>query len=434
MKSSKEGIINLGLFGYGVVGTGVGRLFHTNKGIIEQRANAKIRLKSVVIKNLNKKREYLDPSTLITNDPSAVLDDPDVDIVVEMIGGIEPAKSYILRAIDAGKSVVTANKELMANHGKAILEEADAKGVDVFFEASVGGGIPIIRALKESMTANNIRRIFGIVNGTTNYILTKMKNERISLEASLAEAQRLGYAELDPSMDVDGLDASAKLAILASIAFNVRVVHKNVYAEGIRGISELDIEYARDLGYTIKLLAIGEKSDSGIAVRVHPTLIPSEHVLASVSDAYNAILVIGDASEDIMFYGKGAGSLPTASAVVADIIDVVRNLMIGRSGKIGCTCFNIERIIPIEEVASKFYIVLDVVDRAGVLARIAGVFGKNDVSIESVIQKQRSDRTDLVFVTHSTQHKNLYASLKGLKKLDIVKKTMNFIRVEELRK
>ena len=434
MNISKEGIINIGLFGYGVVGTGVGRLFQTNRSVIEQRANARIRLKSVVIKNLNKKREYLDTSTIITTDPAAILDDPEIDIVAEMIGGIEPAKEYILRAIEAGKSVVTANKELMANYGKVILEAADARGVDIFFEASVGGGIPIIRALKESLTANNVKRIFGIVNGTTNYILTKMKNEGISLEASLAEAQRLGYAELDPSMDINGLDASAKLAILASIAFNVRVVHKNVYTEGIRGISELDIEYARDLGYTIKLLAIGEKSDSGIAVRVHPALIPSDHVLASVSDAYNAILVIGDASGDIMFYGKGAGSLPTASAVIADIIDVVRNIMIGRSGKIGCTCFNIESIVPIEEVSSKFYIVLDVVDRVGVLAQIADVFGKNDVSIESVIQKQRSDRTDLVFVTHSTPHKNLYASMEDLKKLNIVKKIMNFIRVEELKK
>ena len=434
MNISKEGIINIGLFGYGVVGTGVGRLFQTNRSVIEQRANAMIRLKSVVIKNLNKKREYLDTSTIITTDPAAILDDPEIDIVAEMIGGIEPAKEYILRAIEAGKSVVTANKELMANYGKVILEAAGARGVDIFFEASVGGGIPIIRALKESLTANNVKRIFGIVNGTTNYILTKMKNEGISLEASLAEAQRLGYAELDPSMDINGLDASAKLAILASIAFNVRVVHKNVYAEGIRGISELDIEYARDLGYTIKLLAIGEKSDSGIAVRVHPALIPSDHVLASVSDAYNAILVIGDASGDIMFYGKGAGSLPTASAVIADIIDVVRNIMIGRSGKIGCTCFNIESIVPIEEVSSKFYIVLDVVDRTGVLAQIADVFGKNDVSIESVIQKQRSDRTDLVFVTHSTPHKNLYASMEDLKKLNIVKKIMNFIRVEELKK
>jgi len=434
MNISKEGIINIGLFGYGVVGTGVGRLFQTNRSVIEQRANAMIRLKSVVIKNLNKKREYLDTSTIITTDPAAILDDPEIDIVTEMIGGIEPAKEYILRAIEAGKSVVTANKELMANYGKVILEAAGARGVDIFFEASVGGGIPIIRALKESLTANNVKRIFGIVNGTTNYILTKMKNEGISLEASLAEAQRLGYAELDPSMDINGLDASAKLAILASIAFNVRVVHKNVYAEGIRGISELDIEYARDLGYTIKLLAIGEKSDSGIAVRVHPALIPSDHVLASVSDAYNAILVIGDASGDIMFYGKGAGSLPTASAVIADIIDVVRNIMIGRSGKIGCTCFNIESIVPIEEVSSKFYIVLDVVDRTGVLAQIADVFGKNDVSIESVIQKQRSDRTDLVFVTHSTPHKNLYASMEDLKKLNIVKKIMNFIRVEELKK
>ena len=434
MNISKEGIINIGLFGYGVVGTGVGRLFQTNRSVIEQRANAMIRLKSVVIKNLNKKREYLDTSTIITTDPAAILDDPEIDIVAEMIGGIEPAKEYILRAIEAGKSVVTANKELMANYGKVILEAADARGVDIFFEASVGGGIPIIRALKESLTANNVKRIFGIVNGTTNYILTKMKNEGISLEASLAEAQRLGYAELDPSMDINGLDASAKLAILASIAFNVRVVHKNVYAEGIRGISELDIEYARDLGYTIKLLAIGEKSDSGIAVRVHPALIPSDHVLASVSDAYNAILVIGDASGDIMFYGKGAGSLPTASAVIADIIDVVRNIMIGRSGKIGCTCFNIESIVPIEEVSSKFYIVLDVVDRTGVLAQIADVFGKNDVSIESVIQKQRSDRTDLVFVTHSAPHKNLYASMEDLRKLNIVKKIMNFIRVEELKK
>ena len=434
MKSSKEGIIKIGLFGYGVVGTGVGKLIHTNREIIEQRANAKILIKSVVIKNLSKKREYIEPSTIITDDPLVILDDPDIDIIVEMMGGIEPAKSYILKAIEKGKNVVTANKELMANYGKAILEAADTRGVDIFFEASVGGGIPIIRALKESMTANNISRIFGIVNGTTNYILTKMKNEGISLEASLKEAQHLGYAELDPSMDIDGLDASAKLAILASIAFNVRIIHNNVYAEGISRLSEMDIEYARDLGYTIKLLAIGEKSDSGIAVRVHPTMIPSEHVLASVSDAYNAILVIGDATDDIMFYGKGAGSLPTASAVVADIIDVARNIIIGRSGKIGCTCFNVERIVPIDEVASKFYIVLDVVDRAGVLAQIAGVFGNNNVSIESVIQKQKSDRTDLVFVTHKTQHRNLYVSLKGLEKLDSVRKIMNYIRVEELKK
>lgn len=422
--------VNIGIFGYGTVGSGVGKLLLENQKSIETKAGARIRTKTVVIKNPHKKRLYLDPSTLITTDPDCILKDPEIEVILELMGGISPAKEYILEAMARGKHVITANKELMANYGKILLETAAERKVDLYFEASVGGGIPIIHPLKESLAGNKIKKIIGIVNGTTNYILTRMSQEGMSLEEALGEAQQLGYAEADPRADIEGLDAAAKLAILSSIAFNARVVHKDVYTQGIMGISPIDIRYARELGYTIKLLAIGEDGEEGIMVRVHPTMISSNHVLASVGDAYNAIYVIGEPVGDVMFYGRGAGSGPTAGSVVGDLIDVLRNMSMGKSGRIGCTCFETKKILPIDEVESRYYIVMDVVDKPGVLAQIAGVFGRNIVSIESVIQKQREGRTDLVFILHQVKEKYVTRAIQELHDLEVVNKVLNCVRVE----
>lgn len=423
--------IKIGLLGLGTVGSGVYAILSRAARRFPLKAGVSLSVKSIAVRDLDKPRSVDVPRELLTDDPMAVVSDPNVDIVVEVMGGIDPALKLVKGAIERGKQVVTANKELMANHGQEILELAGARGVDVYFEASVGGGIPIVSPLKHYLVGNKIRQVMGIINGTTNYILTKMSDDGYSFEEALGEAQKLGFAEADPTADIEGRDAAAKIAILASIAFNSRVTAGEVYTEGIAAITKEDIMYAGEMGCVIKLLALAREDEDGLDVRVHPALIREDHPLASVKEVYNAIFVEGDAVGEVMFFGPGAGSLPTASAVVGDIVEVAINLQYGRSGKIGCTCFENKRIKPPAETVSRFYLLMDVRDRPGVLAQIAGGFGKNNVSIESVIQKKtKGPLAELVFGTHQVREADMRRALDEIRALDTVDRIGNVIRVE----
>ncbi len=369
-----ERTLRVGLLGGGTVGAAVVRLLHEHADDIAMRAGCRLQVTRVAVRDLQKDRELPLDAGAFTDDAAAIVDDPDVDIVAELIGGVEPARELILRAFAGGKSVVTANKELLANGGKELFEAADAAGVDLYFEAAVAGGIPLIRPLKESLTGERIDRILGIVNGTTNYVLTQMSEQGWAFDRALAEAQRLGYAEADPSADIEGFDAAAKCAILASIAFNTRVVAGDVYREGIARITPQDIADAARMGYVVKLLAIAELEDGEVSARVHPAMIPSTHPLASVRDAFNAVFVEGPRVGELMFYGRGAGGDPTATAVVGDLVTVARNLTTGGRG-VGCTC-TMDRVIrSMDDTRGQYYLNLHVEDRPGVLAEIAELFG-----------------------------------------------------------
>lgn len=424
-------IIKVGLMGCGTVGGGVWKVLDTNQTDIEKKCGARIEIKKVLERDFEKAQAAGVPANIITENVEDITNDPEIQIVVEVMGGIEVAGKFIRLAIKAGKSVVTANKDLLAIEGRELYELADANGVDLLFEASVGGGIPIIRPLKEDLAANRIEAIYGIVNGTTNYMLTKMSEEGSNYNDVLKEAQEKGYAEADPTSDVGGLDAARKLAILASIAFNTRVSFDDVYVEGITKITARDIEYARELGYALKLLAIGKGHGGEIEVRVHPTLIPENHPLASVNNVFNAIFVRGDAVGDVMFYGRGAGELPTASAVAGDIISAGRNILKGVRGRIGCTCYDHKKIKDMGDSRSKYYVRLKVLDRPGVLAAIASVFGNQEVSVASVIQKRNIDQNaEIVWVTHDVLERNIQDALKIIAGLSIVEEVSNVIRVE----
>ena len=424
--------IHIALLGSGTVGSGVSEVLRMNVRELAERVGKNIVLKKVLVRYIKKPRKNIDMS-LLTDDFESIVNDKDIDIVVEVMGGLHPAKEYMLRAIEAGKSIVTANKDVLATYGKDVLGAAERAGVDFQFEASVGGGIPIITSLKQSLTANKITEVMGIVNGTTNYMLTKMANDGVSYETVLKEAQEKGYAEADPTADVEGLDAARKAAILASIAFNTRVHFNDVSVEGITKITTEDIDYAKDLGFVIKLLAIGKDSaEKGVDVRVHPVFLPKEHPLASVNGVYNAIFVRGNAIGDTMFYGQGAGSLPTASAVVADIVEVARNMVHHNLGKLLCTCYEHKKLCPIEEVESCYYIRLLVDDKPGVLGAIATEFGRADVSLRSVIQTRRNiaEHAEIVAVTHCVKHVGVRKALEALRKLPVVDEVSNVIRVE----
>ena len=424
--------IHIALLGSGTVGSGVSEVLRMNVRELAERVGKNIVLKKVLVRDIKKPRKNIDMS-LLTDDFESIVNDKDIDIVVEVMGGLHPAKEYMLRAIEAGKSIVTANKDVLATYGKDVLGAAERAGVDFQFEASVGGGIPIITSLKQSLTANKITEVMGIVNGTTNYMLTKMANDGVSYETVLKEAQEKGYAEADPTADVKGLDAARKAAILASIAFNTRVHFNDVSVEGITKITTEDIDYAKDLGFVIKLLAIGKDSaEKGVDVRVHPVFLPKEHPLASVNGVYNAIFVRGNAIGDTMFYGQGAGSLPTASAVVADIVEVARNMVHHNLGKLLCTCYEHKKLCPIEEVESCYYIRLLVDDKPGVLGAIATEFGRADVSLRSVIQTRRNiaEHAEIVAVTHCVKHVRVRKALEALRKLPVVDEVRNVIRVE----
>ena len=420
--------IGVGILGLGNVGGALAGLIAEHGQMIGARAGVTLVVERVAVRNVSKVRELSLPDGVLTADAAAVVDDPAVDVVVEVIGGIEPARSLILAALAQGKPVVTANKELLANVGAELFEAAEAGGVDLLFEASVAGGIPLIRPLRESLAGEKIRRVTGIVNGTTNFILTRMSEEGSSFADALAEAQSLGYAERDPTADVEGFDAAAKAAILASIAFGAKVVAGDVYREGIAQITAADITAARDLGFVVKLLAVAEDLDGSIAVRVHPAMIPAQHPLASVRGSFNAVFIEGAAVGELMLYGRGAGGGPTAVAVLGDLVDAAKNL---RSGARGAT-FGTLSLVPIhsiDEIESQFYVTVDVADRPGVLSAIAGVFGKYDVSIQSMQQQGRGEEAHRIFVPHRAREADLRATMHEVGALDAVERVGSVLRV-----
>jgi homoserine dehydrogenase len=421
--------IGVGLLGCGIVGSGAARHLLAEADAVARAVGAPVEIRRVAVRNLAKKRDVdLDPS-IYTHSVEDVVDDPGIDVVVEVIGGIEPARTCILRALELGKPVVSANKELISTLGQELFEAADKHGTDLFFEAAVCGGIPLIRPLKESLAGEGIKQIIGIVNGTTNFILTRMSESGMTFSEALAEAEALGYAEEDPTADIEGFDAAAKAAILASVAFRSRVVAGQVYREGISGVTHRDIEFARRLGYTVKLVAIAEEISGEIAVRVHPAMLPDAHPLASVRDSYNAVFVEGDGVGSLMFYGRGAGGDPTGSAVVGDIVAAARDLRTGGRG-LGCTCYFDKRVLPIDEMESQYYLLLSVVDKPGVLAQVATAFGDHGISIRSVWQEGFGDEAQLVLVTHRGKEANLQATVDDLGELDSVTKVVSVLRVE----
>jgi homoserine dehydrogenase len=417
------------MLGCGVVGTGVARLLVDHAGRVADRAGAPIHLQRVAVRDVTRKRDPAVDPTRITGRAADVVGDPEVDVVVEVMGGIEPARSLIVEALRLGKPVVTANKELLATHGNQLFDAADAAGVDLKFEAAVAGAIPIIHPLKESLAGDRLRRVLGIVNGTTNYILWRMASTGAGYAEALAEATELGYAEPDPSADVEGFDAAAKCAILASLAFNTRVVAGDVYREGITDVTAADIAAAARMGYTVKLLAIAEEVGEQVSVRVHPAMVPDSHPLASVTEAYNAVFVEGDAVGQLMFYGRGAGGLPTGSAVLGDLVDVARNRAQGARG-VGCTCLYERPVRDVLDVDTQYYLALDVVDRPGVLAQVAAVFGEQGVSIRSVLQRGKGDQAQLVLVTHLAREGAMRATLDRLAHLPVVSSLASVMRVE----
>ncbi len=432
-RSFMKDTINIGILGLGVVGSGTVALLEQNRVMIERKVGARIHIRRIAVRDLHKKRAVTVDRSLLTNNPLEVLEDPAIDIVCELIGGVSPAKEYVLRAFKNGKHVVSANKELIAKEGHDVMEAAAKKRLDFQFEGSVGGGIPIIQPMKNALGGNRVDEMIGIVNGTTNYILTRMTNEGADFDTVLQDAQARGYAEADPSSDVEGFDAQYKIAILSSIAFTSRVHVGDVYVEGITRITARDIERARELGYVIKLVGIAQRvDDESMQVRVHPALLPQEHPLASTNDVYNAIYIRGDAVGDVMFYGRGAGMMPTGSAVVGDIMDVCRNILFGSTGRISCTCFEQKRVVPMEEVVTKYYIRMMVADRPKVLAAIANVLGEHEVSIESVVQKAAAnDQAEIIWVSHLVRESNLRAALAEIRKLAVVSSVENWLRVEE---
>ncbi len=426
-----ERVIKIGLLGLGTVGRGVYRILQENQESIEKRAGVKLEVKKILVKSLGKDRGIVIPEGVLTTDLADITSDPEINIVVEVLGGIHPTLDYVLEALNQGKSVVTANKDMVAEHGQRLFAAAQKNNCDLLFEASVAGGIPINRTLKQSLAGNHIEEVFGIINGTTNYMLTKMTQDGSDFQEVLQEAQAKGYAEADPTADVGGHDAARKIAILASIAFNSRIPLHQVYTEGITKITADDIAYANELGYVIKLLGIAKERQEGVEVRVHPTFIPKNHPLAAVGDVFNAVFVRGNAVGDTMFYGKGAGELPTASAVVADIMDAARDIIRDVPGIIGCTCFEEKPVLDIGETHSKYYIRLQVADKPGVLASIALVFGNKEVSLKSVIQKEATGKTaEVVLVTHRVLEQNVTDALMDIKQLSSVLEIANVIRVE----
>jgi homoserine dehydrogenase len=425
--------IRVGLIGLGTVGSGVVEILGRHREDFKRRAGVDIELARFADRNEERFAQLGLPAEACTTDAFALIDDPSLDVVIELIGGTGVARDVVLTALGSGKSVVTANKALLASHGEEVMQAAEKTGVDIRFEASVGGGIPIIEPLKHSLTSNEIVTVMGIVNGTTNYMLTRMADNGLDYASALAEAQAKGFAEADPTADVDGHDAAAKIAILSSIAFNSRVVMSQVPAEGIRALAPADIEYAREMGSTIKLLAIGRRTDTGIDVRVHPTMIPNSHPLASVNGVYNAIYVVGDAVGETMFFGEGAGSLPAASAVTGDLIEVARRIQSGCAPLVGCTCTETLPVRDIADLETGYYIRLEVADKPGVLAAVASVFGAHDVSIASVIQKRAAAGVaEIVYVTHTARESAVRAALAEIEALDVVERTAAVVRVESL--
>ena len=431
--------IHLGLFGLGVVGCGVMSILDKNRDLIRTRLGTDVRVKTAVTANPQKARPVSLEGVKVSSKPDDILNDPDIDIVVELIGGTTQAKEIVLRALDAGKPVVTANKALLAECAQEVFTKAYEKNVALGIEASVAGGIPVLRSLKEGLSGDNILEITGIVNGTCNYILTKMTQEALEFADVLKEAQELGYAEADPTFDIGGHDAAHKLAVLINLAYGTMIDYQTVYKEGIEEISSLDIGYAEQMGYAIKLLAIGKPADGKVEARVHPTLIAKDHMLASVSGVFNAVFITGDNVDATMSYGRGAGAEPTGSAVVGDIIDLARNLLSGIGTKIpplSVVQSEIRQleVLPITEVKSEYYLRFQVWDRVGVLAQITRVMGENDISIQSILQPSRADHPEqpvqVILITHQAQEKNIQNALNTLTPMDFTASKTQLIRIE----
>jgi len=421
--------IQIGMLGCGVVGGQVAALLEKNNAELSTRAGAKLILKKIAVRDVKAAREGVNPAHL-TTDAQSVINDPEIDIVIEVMGGIDPARELILAAINNGKSVVTANKALLATHGADLFTAADNKGVDLYYEAAVAGAIPIIRPMRESLVGDQITRVMGIVNGTTNYILTKMDEEGRAFDEVLKEAQNLGYAESDPTADIEGFDAASKAAIIAGLAFHSRVSVDDVYREGISSITADDVAVAKTMNHVIKLLAIAElTADDRISVRVHPTLIPRSHPLAAVRDAFNAVFVEAKSAGQLMFYGRGAGGAPTASAVLGDVVAVARHRI---SNSVGPreSDYADRAIAPIGDTKTQFLIRLNVADKPGVLAAIAQVFATEGVSIQTVRQSGRGNDAELIVVSHGATEAALSATVKALSKMDIVTKVESVLRVQ----
>ncbi|MEQ9619105.1 MAG: homoserine dehydrogenase [Deltaproteobacteria bacterium] len=431
-------VINVGLIGAGTVGCGVIKVINQNKSLIEKRTGISLNLKKIADVDPGRKRPVRIPKSKLTTDALELIDDDSIQIVIELIGGTTAAKDFVLRAIKNGKHVVTANKALLAHHGKEIFGSASRKGVDIGFEASVGGGIPIIKSTQESYAANNILSIHGIMNGTSNYILSKMTEEGSEFEDVLKQAQKEGYAEADPSFDVDGVDAAHKLSILIMLSFGTFIKFKKIHVEGIRGITPLDIAFADELGYKIKLLAIAKSRENGLEAGVYPTLVKKGTQMADVSGAFNAIYVVGDAVGPTMLYGMGAGMMPTASAVVSDVIQISKHLCLGNTHSSPPRLYDEKispKLIQLTDTTNKYYLRFEAEDKPGVLGKITGSLGKHGISIESVIQKGRhlgGGDVPVVIMTHEAKEKNLVSALREIGRFSTVSSKTNFIRIEEL--
>ncbi|MDO9536405.1 MAG: homoserine dehydrogenase [Bacillota bacterium] len=425
-------IIKVGLLGLGTVGAGLIKILQINEEQVTQRAGSKIEIKKILVRDLHRMRGVEVNPGLLTTDPREILDDPEIDIIIELIGGINESRKYIEGALKNKKFVITANKDLMATAGAELLLMAREEGRNIYYEASVGGGIPLIRPLKHSLGANKIIRLLGIINGTTNYILTKMSLDNMDFDAALAEAQAKGFAEQDPANDLEGKDAAYKLCILAGLAFNCKVDFEDIYVQGISGISSRDVFYARELGYDIKLLAIGEELEKGLVLRVHPTLIPLKHPLSAVLYENNALFVVGNAVGEVMFYGLGAGSMPTGSSVAADLIDAVRSINHQVENGIMEVNFQEKPIISMDELPSSFYLRLQAEDQSGVFASLATIFGSENVSLNMILQKHSVEgMAEIVLVTHATAEKNFNLALKRIKQTSAIKKINSVFRVIE---
>jgi homoserine dehydrogenase len=432
--SDKKDMVNVGIIGFGTVGAGTVRILLENKDVLKERLGFEVNLKRIADIDIERDRGMVISEGVLTTDVDAVLTDPDIDIVVELIGGIRPAKDFILKAIKNGKHIVTANKALLATEGVDIFNAASEAGVEIGFEAAVAGGIPIIKVIREGLVANRIKAVYGIINGTSNYILTKMTEENVEFLDALKEAQKLGYAEADPTLDIEGIDSAHKLAILASLAYGIPLSFKDIYIEGITGISPQDIGFASELGYKVKLLAIAKEADSKVELRVHPTMLPKDYLIAKVDGPFNAIYVDGDATGSTLYYGRGAGSMPTGSAIVSDIVNIAKDIRKGAAETIPIMTGTKKDISikKIEDVVSMYYFRFSALDKPGVLSKISGILGNYNISIASVIQKGRriGEAVPLVVLTHEAKEKDVRQAINEIDQLSVVMDKTVFIRVE----
>ncbi len=431
----KKKAVNIGIIGFGTVGTGTARILLKRRREIEEKCGFAIVLKRIADLDIKRDRGINIPKGLLTSDSQSILNDPEIDIIVELIGGIHPAKEITLSALKKGKNIVTANKALLAEEGRQIFKEAAKNRVEVGFEASVAGSIPIIKVIRESLVGNRLSSIFGIINGTANYILTEMTESGVNFETALKEAKELGYAEADPTFDIEGVDSAHKLTIMASLAFGIPFSFKKVYTEGITRITPLDIQFASEFGYKIKLLAIAKQDGMDVELRVHPTMLPSDDLISGVSGVFNAIFVHGDAAGDGIYYGRGAGEMPTGSAVVSDIVDIAKNVVSGAGKSIqrmSITDNTGLKIKKMEDIRTGYYLRFSALDKPGVLSKISGILGSHNISIKSMIQKGREKEkaVPLVMMTHVAREKDMIGALKKIDRMSVVSGKTMYLRVE----